>query len=238
MVFSGKDLYLVGYQKNGTFQFVIILGLSPILPKLVLLGLQVAPGQISVASELWHWHIGRMKNQFLPLLASLAIFLTTSSLRAAAPTLEGSRVREQLNEMQGQPAPKLALKGWINAEPMTLKKLKGKIVVLDFWATWCGPCLASIPHTNELMEKYADQGVVIIGVCAKRGAEKMADTVKQRGIKYPVAEDTGTIASYKANSYPDYYIIDRNGALRWADIANRDVEKAIKILLEEQGKAE
>ena len=114
-----------------------------------------------------------MKNHLFPLAASLAIFLTTSGLRAAAPTLEGSRVREQLNEMQGQPAPKLALKGWINAEPMTLKKLKGKIVVLDFWATWCGPCLASIPHTNELMEKYADKGVVIIGVCAKRGAEKL-----------------------------------------------------------------
>ena len=79
---------------------------------------------------------------------------------------------------------------------------------------------------------------MIIGVCAKRGAEKMADIGKQRGIKYPVPEDTGTIASQKANSYPDYYIIDRNGALRWADIANRDVEKAIKILLEEKDKAE
>ena len=88
------------------------------------------------------------------------------------------------------------------------------------------------------MEKYAKQGVVIIGVCAARGAEKMPDTVKQRGIKYPVAEDTGTIAAYKANSYPDYYIIDRNGVLRWADIANRDVEKAIKILLAEKDKTE
>jgi thiol-disulfide isomerase/thioredoxin len=207
-------------------------------PLAIILGLPVASHQISVASELLHGHIRRMKNHLFPLAAGLAIFLTTPTLHAAAPALEGSKVREQLNEMQGQPAPKLALKGWINAEPMTLKKLKGKIVVLDFWATWCGPCLASIPHTNELMEKYADQGVVIIGVCAKRGAEKMADTVKQRGIKYPVAEDTGTIAAYKANSYPDYYIIDRNGVLRWADIANRDVEKAIKILLEEKDKAE
>ena len=62
----------------------------------------------------------------------------------------------------------------------------------------------------------------------------MGDTVKQKGIKYPVAEDTGTIAAYKANSYPDYYIIDRNGVLRWADIVNRDVEKAIKHLLAEK----
>jgi thiol-disulfide isomerase/thioredoxin len=209
-----------------------------ILFTLVLISLLAALGQKPVASEPWHRHIGRMKNHLFPLAVGLAIFLITPSLRAAAPTLEGSRVREQLNEMHGQPAPELALKGWINAEPMTLKKLKGKIVVLDFWATWCGPCLASIPHTNELMEKYAKQGVVIIGVCAKRGAEKMADTVKQRGIKYPVAEDTGTIAAYKANSYPDYYIIDRNGVLRWADIANRDVEKAIKILLEEKDEAE
>ena len=97
--------------KNGAFPFVIILGLPFILSTLILFSLLAAPGQISVASELWHWHIGRMKNHLLPLVASLAIFLTTSSLRAAAPTLEGSRVREQLNEMQGQPAPKLALKG-------------------------------------------------------------------------------------------------------------------------------
>ena len=162
-----------------------------------------------------------MKTCLYPILVSFSLVVT--SLRADAPQLENSRVRTQLDEMQGKPAPKLAL-----------KDLKGKIIVLDFWATWCGPCLAAIPHTNEMMENYADKGVVFIGVCAQRGAEKMADTVKQRGIKYPVATDSGTNAAYKANSYPDYYIIDRNGVLRWADIANRDVEKAVKILLEEK----
>ncbi|SVC44954.1 uncharacterized protein METZ01_LOCUS297808 [marine metagenome] len=168
----------------------------------------------------------------------MSFSLLVTNLRADAPQLENSKVRELLNEMQGKPAPKLALKGWINAKPMSLEKLKGKIIVLDFWATWCGPCIASIPHTNEMMEQYANKGVVFIGVCAQRGAEKMGDTVKQRGIKYPVAEDAGTIDAYKANSYPDYYIIDRDGVLRWADIANRDVEKAIKILLKEKDKTE
>ncbi len=179
-----------------------------------------------------------MKKNLISLVACAAIALASTSLFADAPQLENSKVRELLNEMQGKPAPKLALKGCINAKPMSLEKLKGKIIVLDFWATWCGPCIASIPHTNEMMERYANKGVVFIGVCAQRGAEKMGAAVKQHDIKYPVAEDIGTIAAYKANSYPDYYIIDREGVLRWADIANRDVEKAIKILLKEKDKTE
>ncbi len=85
-----------------------------------------------------------------------------------------------------------------------------------------------------MMKKYAKQGVVIIGVCAQSGSEKMAATVKQHGIKYPVAVDAGTNASYKVKSYPDYYLIDRKGTLRWADVANSDVEKAVEILLKEQ----
>lgn len=194
--------------------------------------------EYSVACRHQSLHAYRMKKHLIPLAACAAITLTSTSLRADEPQLENSNVRAQLNEMQGKPAPKLALKGWINSKPLSLKKLKGKIVVLDFWATWCGPCISSIPHTNEMMELYANKGVVFIGVCAKRGVEKMGATVKQHGIKYPVAEDAGTIAAFKANSYPDYYIIDRNGILRWADIANRDVEKAIKILLKEKDKTE
>ena len=136
--------------------------------------------------------------------------------------------------MQGKPAPALAVTGWLNTKPLTLADLKGKIVVIDFWATWCGPCLASIPHNNELQRKYAGKGVVFIAVCAPNGGEKMAATVNQRGIQYAVALDNGngdTFAAYRADSYPDYYIIDRNGNLHWGDIVNDDVEKGIQLLL-------
>ena len=87
-----------------------------------------------------------------------------------------------------------------------------------------------------MMVKYADKGVVFIGVCAKSGSEKMAAKVNEHGIKYPVAIDAGANAAYRANSFPDYYLIDRSGVLRWADIVNSDVEKAIGILLKEKAK--
>ena len=141
-------------------------------------------------------------------------------------------LRSRLEGLEGNPAPELKVTSWINSEATTLEKLKGKVIVLDFWATWCGPCISSIPHTNELAEKYKDK-VVIIGVCHPRGGEKMADNVKEKGIKYPVCLDTdgATAKACKVNGYPDYYLIDATGKLVIADCANQSVEDAIKALL-------
>lgn len=157
---------------------------------------------------------------------------------ASEPRLEDNKNRVALDAMHGKPAPELAVKDWINSKPRKLADLEGKIVVVDFWATWCGPCIASVPHMNELQKKYANQGVVFIAVCAVKGGEKMAETVKKHKMQYAVALDTGgkgnTFGAYKADSYPDYFIIDRKGNLRWGDVSNADVEKAIKLLLQEK----
>lgn len=175
-----------------------------------------------------------MKTPLFSLAVTAAALLGVSPAWAAEPALESSKDRAAITALHGKPAPALALKEWLNSSALTLADLKGKIVVLDFWATWCGPCIAAVPHTNELQAKYAEKGVVIIGVCAVKGGEKMAETVKKHGIKYPVALDTGdTLKGYLANSFPDYYVIDRQGRLRWGDIANKDVEKAIQALLAE-----
>ena len=169
------------------------------------------------------------------LLFSLLLPAVTAAV--AEPDLaafqEGdAALRERLKTVDAANPPALQVSNWINAEPATLAGLKGKIVVLDFWATWCGPCIASIPHTNGLAEKFKDK-VVFIGVCHPRGGEKMADTVKEKGIKYPVCLDSAgaTAKAYAVNGFPDYYIVDANGKLAVADCANDSVEKAIAALL-------
>lgn len=151
--------------------------------------------------------------------------------------LEGTEEqRKRLTELEAADAPPaLQVKDWLNSEALTLADLKGKVVVLDFWATWCGPCIRSIPHANKLMEAHGEEGLVIIGVTHSRGAEKMQATAEKHGIKYPIAKDIEgkTVQAYKANGFPDYYLIDRAGKLRIADCRNGSVDEAIKALLAE-----
>ena len=96
-----------------------------------------------------------------------------------------------------------------------------------------------IPNTNALMSKYADQGLVVIGVCRSDGSEKMLDTVRSKGIAYPVCIDAKNEVNtaYGVDGYPDYYLIDRNGRLRGADVASASLEDAIKLLLAESAPA-
>ena len=170
-----------------------------------------------------------------------------------ASALEGNPARRAaLAKFDAAPeAPELAVDNWMNTEALatpgdtakraatdapTLASLRGKIVVLDFWATWCGPCLASVPKMNAFAEKYRDKDVVLIGVCHMNGGEKMAETAKARGIAYPICVDTKgqTNAEYVVDSYPDYYIIDREGRLRGADIGNGSLEAIVDRLLAEK----
>ena len=108
-------------------------------------------------------------------------------------------------------------------KPIKLSDYRGKVVVLDFWATWCGPCLASMPHTQEVAAKYKDQGVVVLGSCTSDARDKFEAWVKANQAKYPdfifshdKAErgaDRVSAKLYGVGGIPQQFIIDREGKI-------------------------
>ena len=130
-------------------------------------------------------------------------------------------------------APSLDVSGWKNSRPLRIDSLKGRIVVLNFWTTWCGYCVDAIPHNKTLARKYGNKGVVLIGVCTSKGTELMSKIAKENNIRYPIAADNNrnTGKAYKIKAYPRYCVIDANGNLRFEDLKKREVEAAIQFLL-------
>ncbi len=140
------------------------------------------------------------------------------------------------NSLEGKPPP--ALRGeWLNTEgPLTAEGLKGKVVLVDFWAHWCGPCRAATPHVLKLLSEFGPKGLVVIGVHSDPNREQMIQVAKSLGMSYPILfdADKSVFKSFVADSYPDYYLIDRKGNVRFADLANREVDRAVRTLVEER----
>jgi len=140
------------------------------------------------------------------------LLLASRTLRAS---YERELIRRRISEnLPGSAPPDIDASQWLNADPLTWKALEGKVVLLDFWATWCGPCIKKLPDVQKLADKYADDGLVVIGIHSAMGAEKCADFVEQQELTFPIAIDTGqTEEHYAVDSVPAYFLIDKTGGV-------------------------
>jgi peroxiredoxin len=100
---------------------------------------------------------------------------------------------------------------------MRLQEQRGQVVMVNFWATWCGPCRQEMPHLNRLYEKYKASGFVLLGVNVDDDARNAADVAAKLGVTFPVLLDTDKKVSklYDLATMPSTVLIDRDGKIRY-----------------------
>lgn len=143
---------------------------------------------------------------------------------------------EKINSIVGKKATDLVIGDWHNAGSVESGKFEdyaGKPVLIDFWGTWCPPCLAAAPKVSALAEKYEDE-IRVIAVCNTRGGDKMEATADRVGMTIPTAmdQDDKTAGAYGVQWWPYYVLVDSKGVIRAAGISSTNVEDAMKRLIE------
>jgi peroxiredoxin len=104
----------------------------------------------------------------------------------------------------------------LSGKKVTAASLKGKVVIVDFWASWCAPCKEEMPVLQRLHKKYGPKGLVVVGVSVDNDASNVKGFLKKLGVSFPIVHDAKHAVSerYSPPTMPSSYIVDRKGIVR------------------------
>src|ERR1043165_10225013 len=169
------------------------------------------------------------------------------TLSAGISRLTGGNEMTTVNNIDNKKnlltAPELSGGTWINSEPLTLKSLCGRVVVVDFWTFACYNCRNALPAVKNWDARYRNQGLTVIGVHTpeldtERDVNNLRHEIAELGISFPVMTDNdySTWNAYRVQAWPTWFVLDKQGHIRWQHVgegAYDETEKVIKQLLAE-----
>lgn len=200
-----------------------------------------------------------LQAKLLDLFPSYSSFITklenNSAVKTQLKLLKGSTGENAKNTNQdlsglfndNTPAPEFSgITKWLNTDKaLSLKELRGKVVLVDFWTYTCINCIRTLPHVTSWYDKYKDQGFVVVGVHTpefefEKDTGNVEDAIKQYSIHYPVPQDNNfaTWNAFSNQYWPAEYLIDAKGIIRRTHFGEgeyEETEKAIQVLLKEAG---
>lgn len=154
-----------------------------------------------------------------------------------APEAAKNMVRTQLKRFDAVDKPFVFMAPSIEAKELNLETMRGKVVLFDFWASWCGPCMAEVPNMKEVYQKYHSQGFEIIGINLDETVEVLKETIKKNDMPWPqhfdgANPDGGWAGKFGISAIPTMWLVDKKGVLRDLNAREDLAEKIARLMAE------
>jgi peroxiredoxin len=172
---------------------------------------------------------------------SLAVLFTIATVaihyevKVALRRQRNGSVHELGNVKVGDPAPDFSVQDLSN-HPVTMASYRGQqVVVMDFWATWCGPCRMAMPGLQDLQDKFKDRGLEILSVNQGESSDQIQDFIRRKKYSFHVVADSdGAIGDkYGVRAIPTLVVVDKDGLVRWLSVGYSENEDELRRLLEQ-----